>query len=782
MPQSIRIATLLLAFVLPSASSAEGCIWYADVHAIHQFDTSANQVTKTVLLKDPQTLAMVGKDCGVWAVGDDKLYHFDSTGVQTQKIELRSVSKSFGKVQQTIADPYDGSVWLSDERRIFHLNANGGVIRTWDLPGKLRSVALAVDQSVWMLGNKELWHYSPQGVLLQSLNFKGVVDSEPKFVVIDDLRNTLWIAGEKKVTQIKLNQTAQSTASMSVPDSVSALALNPLSGELWLATKDFLRSYGADGQPVQTVKLMPGPQKVEILAFDSVTQELWAGRERSINRFTAQGQLVAAIPTDERVRAVAVMGFVLRPSLLLVRPSQDAISKNSLPEISYSFDALCNGRPCGFSPDYFRNYELSVVLNNNTIHPFKYDKNLGQSVYEPSDRLPEGRNTLAAQVRDGFGHTSAIVTNNFTIDTVAPRFLGLTPADGSVLPKADIMLEGIVDDPTAAVILEGVAQVTNTSVIGSTLAFNFPLTLKPGPNTFKLSAVDTATNSTSRTLNLTYQPQVLLALHLLSPTNGAVVRDRMVLVSGTLDGPANTGITINGVVAVQDGSRYFAQVPLELGANTLKVIATTQAGPVVTQSVDVIREGSSQIYVSSERLNGLAPSPISFDIHNETGNSITRIEADFDGNGVIDFVASDVSVPVTFTYSKPGPYRARFKLTDSDGSIFENELSIGIQDLTQIDQILKAQWNALNSALISNDKPLALSYLTPQAQSKYSVAFDALMPAMPTIVASYSPIIRVSNSYELGEYAVNRRINGVNRIFFVYFVRDASGVWRLDSM
>jgi hypothetical protein len=34
----------------------------------------------------------------------------------------------------------------------------------------------------------------------------------------------------------------------------------------------------------------------------------------------------------------------------------------------------------------------------------------------------------------------------------------------------------------------------------------------------------------------------------------------------------------------------------------------------------------------------------------------------------------------------------------------------------------------------------------------------------------------------IGEYAVNRMIDGENQLFFIYFVRDADGVWRLDSM
>jgi hypothetical protein len=50
------------------------------------------------------------------------------------------------------------------------------------------------------------------------------------------------------------------------------------------------------------------------------------------------------------------------------------------------------------------------------------------------------------------------------------------------------------------------------------------------------------------------------------------------------------------------------------------------------------------------------------------------------------------------------------------------------------------------------------------------------------VVASYSALQNVSVTSSTGEYAVNRVIDGVDQIFFIYFLRDPDGVWRLDSM
>ena len=99
-----------------------------------------------------------------------------------------------------------------------------------------------------------------------------------------------------------------------------------------------------------------------------------------------------------------------------------------------------------------------------------------------------------------------------------------------------------------------------------------------------------------------------------------------------------------------------------------------------------------------------------------------------------------------------------------------------------MDQLFAALWGGMNGALIAKDKARALRYLNPQAQVKYAPVFDALMPHFPAIVSSYSSLQRVDVSEEIGEYAINRTIDGVNRIFLIYFLKDTDGVWRLDSM
>ena len=121
-------------------------------------------------------------------------------------------------------------------------------------------------------------------------------------------------------------------------------------------------------------------------------------------------------------------------------------------------------------------------------------------------------------------------------------------------------------------------------------------------------------------------------------------------------------------------------------------------------------------------------------------------------------------------------------VTDTTGASYNQTVTVIVQDPAQIDQSLRAIWRGFTAALASRDKTQALQFLNTQAQGRYGPVFDALLPQLPQIVASYSVPQTGLISDALGEYAINRTIGGVNRIFFIYFVKDVDGVWRIDSM
>jgi hypothetical protein len=76
----------------------------------------------------------------------------------------------------------------------------------------------------------------------------------------------------------------------------------------------------------------------------------------------------------------------------------------------------------------------------------------------------------------------------------------------------------------------------------------------------------------------------------------------------------------------------------------------------------------------------------------------------------------------------------------------------------------------------------AMNVLDYTAQQNYGPVFDQLLSNMPTIIGSFSPPTQSSISSSSGEYFVIRTQNGQKNAYFLDFILDRDGAWRLDSM
>ncbi len=331
--------------------------------------------------------------------------------------------------------------------------------------------------------------------------------------------------------------------------------------------------------------------------------------------------------------------------------------------------------------------------------------------------------------------------------------------------------------------------VTALSATATQLTITVPTLAESGPITVTNAS---GTASSPPFTVVPFPASSTVAVNVTSPVDGATVSDGSVAVSGTFQGPANTGITVSGVVAAQDGNRFYALMPLQAGANTLTVIVTAIDGRSATQTLSVTSTGPAPVRVSASPFQGLPPLTVTFTIVSD--RPIQLVEGNFafgfqicsGGTEVFCFqpgrfsiTPNTVPASLSFTYEQPGVYEAQFNVIHADGTTVTKSVSIFVQNT---DQQLQQIWNTAILALARRDTVQALQYFNTQAQAKYGPVFNALLPNLPQIVASFSAPQLVSSSENIGEYVVGRKINGTNQIFFIYFLRDTDGVWRLDSM
>jgi hypothetical protein len=773
----------LLAFLglISNVSHAQSSsLWLGSGDTLSEVDSISNQLYLSVFAGDigkMQALAATA-DGEVWVVGDKRLLKVAANG--TTPIELDAKSLGLGGAVSVLLNPYDLSLWLASGKSMFHLDANGQMIGKATLPAVSRAVDLGVDEYLWVLGNKELWRYSPQGKLVASYDLHTLLKEEPKYIAVDTLGGRLWVVGEKQLVQLDLNAPDRLLWDLPLPKPAQALALDAKNGIAFVLMEDLLSMYQRDGMPVSTVSLATLQiEKTQAMAFDAISQSLWLGHKNGLARFTVTGELQANFPVGGPAEKLGVAPLMVTPTLTLLQPLDDAWISNPQPTITLGLDAFCFEVSCGFGTEYTVSYSLNALLDNKQIrNKFQFNSDSGQSNYTPDTRLEEGLHNFNAQAIDQFGHQSNSVSASFTVDTIPPRLLAVSPSDGSVFTGPQIIVSGTVDDEEAWVLLNGMTNPMN----GLNVNFSFPVLLELGVNTLNLSAYDKAANLSTVDLHLTYAPDISVSVGIDSPTTGANIAGNSVLVSGAFQGLANTGVTVNGIVASQNGNRYYASVPLVPGTNTLTAVATGPDGVSATQSISINSSGASPISVNVEPASGIAPLKTTFSVQNNTATVLGKLQVDFDGNDTVDFTTTDQGAKIETTYVTPGIYQARVAATDSLNNVFTQTVLVSVQDGAQMDQMFRTIFDGMNAALVNGNKSQALRYLNRQAQAKYGPVFDALMPQMRSIVTSYSPLRQVSVSQNIGEFAINRTIDGIDRIYFIYFLLDVDGVWRLDSM
>lgn len=277
--------------------------------------------------------------------------------------------------------------------------------------------------------------------------------------------------------------------------------------------------------------------------------------------------------------------------------------------------------------------------------------------------------------------------------------------------------------------------------------------------------------------------ELIGAITILIPNEGSVIGGRRTSVSGTFSAPGTGGVRVQQRHAcIHGNSFYLNAVPVNPGPHTL-IAQISPEGTGIGQSaeVNIESDGTNDFHIEVDSDCEIAPFDASFSV---TLNSpdIRQIDVDFNGDGIIDASISNRQASLSYRYTEPGIYQASFTATSNTGNVNQQAFFIVAHDRDNIISEIRQTWANILAALTSSDVDLALNYAVPAAQANYRSVFKALQSDMGTIIGSFSELQIVSVHQDLVECAINRNIEGINRIFFIAFVKDNDGAWKIDSM
>lgn len=765
-------------------------LWVADGKTLTNLDPVGGNARVVVSIKPNATrLAVEPSDGAVWVLSHDALEKYGATGTLLLARNTKEIDKGLGNAAHLELDPYDGSVWIAGKTTLARLNAQGEKFAQVTVPSEVLDVGLDLDESLWVLAKNELAHFSREGARLAAIPLPAEITS-PDLLAVGSLGGAIWVAEKGHLARFESTDLATAAKIIPLPDlpkpqggdnsvqsgQVQAIAVHPVFGSLWVLTGDYLLIFTADGSLSKQVALSASTIKnADKLVFEPAGLTLWVTGHDRIGHFTTTGALLSTIPIKNKVEAIGVAPFRLLPTLRLIAPPDGRLTNDPQPTIRFEAGADCSGLACLLVPSYYATQQLDATLNGLRIGD-QFQNDGAEFRYTPFSRLPEGQSALSALTTDLFGHQSNRVTSVFTIDTIAPKFIELSPSDNSVLTAPDTVVQGLLDDPDANVLLAD----SQGNVLGMGGArFSFPVTLKAGLNAFTLTARDPAGNDTRTSLTLRLSA---ISVKIEDPATGARVAGGRVLMSGHLLGPSNTGVAINGVLAHVAGERFIAEVPVSTGANQLTAVATSPNGLTATDSITINVEPGAATAGAFEITPAVGVAPVLVRLRPATDTPWLYLNVDFDGNGTTDGRATYPEQSIDFTYTVLGIYRAAVTATDFAGRAVNQTVLVVVHDAKQTDDFFTGLWSGMNAALVRGDVSAALAFLSDGAKPVYTPVFEALLPHMREIVASQSALARVAVTENVAEYAVVRPDRGEKRAYLIYFLRDGNGVWRLDSL
>ena len=580
-----------ISFASSMTALAAPLIWFSSGDSLYQVDGTSNALVRTIAVKSIGHLAADGQGA-VWAATQDQIVKIGADGAMLFQSDLKTLG--LASLAIIAVDLYDNSVWLTDSKSLVRLDAQGQKLATLASPlGGVRQMRIGLDESVWLLGTKQLARVGSSGAPLAVFDLRPVTSAEPKDFVVDDLGGLIWLAGEKELVQVDRATASHVSNRINLADVAGALALQSRSGAVWVLGSSTLASYAMSGALVRTVDLANlGVGGADSLAFDSAGESLWVTYQAGLARVSTSGALVAVVSTQKAGEEVTASGFIVQPTLALLQPQNGSLINNPTPTFMLQYDALCNGVSCGFGGSYFSGYSLSAVLNGQNVGSlFATNAANGQATFTPSPRLPEGLNTFTAQVQDMFGHSSNTVSATFTVDTVAPEILSLTPASPFLTNHSPVHITGRLSEA-------GTVRIGGNNVaVGADFSFSYDQAVVEGLNTVIVQAIDLAGNSASRSLAITLDTTVppipnlgLITIGSATPgttspvsitgSAGSVEANARVVITNTRTG------TVVEVVANAQGA-FSAQIAAA-GGDAISIVAFDAAGNASTPATSPV--------------------------------------------------------------------------------------------------------------------------------------------------------------------------------------------------
>ena len=392
----------------------------------------------------------------------------------------------------------------------------------------------------------------------------------------------------------------------------------------------------------------------------------------------------------------------------------------------------------------------------------------GYVSYPISGSMSPGQTvTINAALNPIYPTISNVAVSGITWDSATISWDTDQPADSRVDYGATTSYGNYISDPTLTV-----AHEVTLSGLALSTTHHFKVT---STNTYGFSS------SSGDCTFLTSGP---LVLSIDSPKPEANLSKSEIMVEGTVaqQNGLETGVVVNGRIAVVAGNRFVAnRVPLEEGRNQITAIATDVNGNTETASVTVnVTLLGHYIRLTANIESGIAPLETILTL--DTSLDPTRLSVTYTGPADVEFLSTSEN-EYRVRLNVEGTYFFTAEGTDSAGVSYSDTVALSVLPKEALDTLLRGKWEGLKQKLESQNPQEAITYFVEEKKELYNEVFTVLYQKLPGIVQDMQNIQLIYVEDNAAKYRIRREEfhagQMVNITYYIYFVRDRDGLWRI---
>jgi len=273
-----------------------------------------------------------------------------------------------------------------------------------------------------------------------------------------------------------------------------------------------------------------------------------------------------------------------------------------------------------------------------------------------------------------------------------------------------------------------------------------------------------------------------IRLSITSPKDKEAISGADVRVEGTVINTkgSETGVVVDGIIAIVYGNRFITNhVPLAEGENTITATAKDVDGNTETASVNV-KAVPKEHYIKITATVESGISPLETLLTLDTSLDVTQATLTYTGPADVEFLstsANEYHVKITVE----GIYSFTARVTDSNGTHYQDTISITVFSKEELDALLKTKWERIRSKLLSGDIEGSLAFFDEFTKQDYRELFNALSSVLAIIAQEMSDIQLIEYTQNTAIYDIRTIRRGIEYSFQLLFTQDINGIWRITS-